>query len=127
MHRRLTKVAQQTLDNTTNALSPSSWNDCTLGIKYLHVIKAPALLYLLYQNILSAWHQEHQNQVTFYPMGSGLEELHNQVSLDYLPEEYGGKLPSSSLVDLNSVVNEKESYFREQLQYGISNDELELD
>ncbi|CAL1283582.1 unnamed protein product [Larinioides sclopetarius] len=65
--------------------------------------------------------------VVFYPMGSDLEELHNQVSPDYLPVEYGGKLPSSSLVDLNSIVNEKESYFLEQLQYGISNDELELD
>ncbi|CAL1283581.1 unnamed protein product [Larinioides sclopetarius] len=102
-------------------------NDCTLGIKYLHVIKAPALLYLLYQNILSSFPQEQQNEVVFYPMGSDLEELHNQVSPDYLPVEYGGKLPSSSLVDLNSIVNEKESYFLEQLQYGISNDELELD
>ncbi|CAL1283585.1 unnamed protein product [Larinioides sclopetarius] len=37
-------------------------NDCTLGIKYLHVIKAPALLYLLYQNILSSFPQEQQNE-----------------------------------------------------------------
>ncbi|KAF8778363.1 hypothetical protein HNY73_015094 [Argiope bruennichi] len=65
--------------------------------------------------------------VVFHSPDSDLEELHNQVSIDYLPEEYGGKLSSSSLVDLNPIINEKESYFREQLQYGISNDELELD
>ncbi|KAF8772005.1 hypothetical protein HNY73_019356 [Argiope bruennichi] len=65
--------------------------------------------------------------VVFYPLDSDLKELRDQVSLDYLLEEYGGKLPSFSLVDLNPIINEKESYFREQLQYGISDDELELD
>ncbi|XP_055943994.1 alpha-tocopherol transfer protein-like [Argiope bruennichi] len=101
--------------------------DCTLGIRYLHVIKTPVLLQLLYQNVISAWSREQQTQVVFHSPDSDLEELHNQVSIDYLPEEYGGKLSSSSLVDLNPIINEKESYFREQLQYGISNDELELD
>ncbi|GBN52149.1 hypothetical protein AVEN_14780-1 [Araneus ventricosus] len=61
----------------------------------------------------------HVFHVVFYPANSDLEELHNQVDPDYLPEEYGGKSPSSSLVDLNPIVNEQERYFREQLQYGV--------
>ncbi|KAF8772003.1 hypothetical protein HNY73_019356 [Argiope bruennichi] len=101
--------------------------DCTLGVRYLHVIKTPALLQLLYRNVISALPLEQQTQVVFYPLDSDLKELRDQVSLDYLLEEYGGKLPSFSLVDLNPIINEKESYFREQLQYGISDDELELD
>ncbi|XP_055946039.1 alpha-tocopherol transfer protein-like [Argiope bruennichi] len=101
--------------------------DCTLGIRYLHVVNVPALLYLLYQNMLPSFPPEDYHQAVFYLPDSDLEELHNQVSLDYLPEEYGGKLSPSSYVDLNSMVNEKEDYFREHLQYGVLNDELELD
>lgn len=97
---------------------------CTLRVKYLHLINTPGLLYYLYEYLISSFSQKIKDRIKCYPLNSSLETLYSHVPSEILPEEYGGSLPSSSMVDLNSMINEQEEYFNRQLQYGIPSDKV---
>ncbi|XP_035226933.1 retinaldehyde-binding protein 1-like isoform X2 [Stegodyphus dumicola] len=47
------------------------------------------------------------------------ESFHSYFPPEILPEEYGGQLKSSDMVNLNDILNEKEEVFHDRLQYRI--------
>ena len=51
-----------------------------------------------------------QNSIFFH---NSLEELHEHVSPDILPDEYGGKGGSFSNHEIHSVIMKHEKHFRE--------------
>ncbi|GFQ74762.1 alpha-tocopherol transfer protein-like protein [Trichonephila clavata] len=97
---------------------------CTLRIKYLHLVNTPGLLYYLQEYLISSFSQKIKDRIKCYPVNSSLETLYRHVPPEILPEEYGGSLPSSSMVDLNSIINEQKSYFQRQLQYGLLDEKM---
>ncbi|GFU65416.1 CRAL-TRIO domain-containing protein [Trichonephila clavipes] len=92
---------------------------CSLRIKHLHLVNTPGLLYYLYEYLISSFSQKIKDRIKCYSINSSLETLYRHVPPEILPEEYGGSLPSSSMLELNSMINEQEDYFCRQIQFGI--------
>lgn len=61
----------------------------------------------------------HLFQLHVHPNNDNWESLHKSLSPELLPEEYGGKVIRSDLVDLVTEVISSEDYFKDQLKYGF--------
>nr|XP_042903198.1 alpha-tocopherol transfer protein-like isoform X1 [Parasteatoda tepidariorum] len=91
----------------------------TLRIVAGHILNAPVIMNSLYNLSLNRLDPGLKEKLIFHPTGEW-EELHSQIPMKILPEEYFGTLPSSGLVNLYDLINSNEDYFFELMRYGIT-------
>ncbi|XP_035226932.1 retinaldehyde-binding protein 1-like isoform X1 [Stegodyphus dumicola] len=90
-----------------------------MRIKNLHFINTPGLLYTLYRCLFPMMLEKYKDRTVAHLNDDNWESFHSYFPPEILPEEYGGQLKSSDMVNLNDILNEKEEVFHDRLQYRI--------
>ncbi|KFM67274.1 Alpha-tocopherol transfer protein-like protein, partial [Stegodyphus mimosarum] len=92
-------------------------NASYMRVKNIHVINTPGLLYTLYRCLFPMMLEKYKDRTVAHFNDDNWESFHSYFPPEILPEEYGGQLKSSDMVNLNHVLNEKEEVFQDRLQY----------
>ncbi|CAL1268610.1 unnamed protein product [Larinioides sclopetarius] len=89
-----------------------------LRIKAFHMVNTPFIFRAFYKLFYPAMSQKLRSRVHVHPNDDNWKSLHNCISPEILPEDLGGHLPKSSLIDLLQNVESLSNDMLEQSRFG---------
>jgi len=90
-----------------------------LRLKEVHFVNQPFLFNMVWQMFKPFVKDKLKKRMFFH--GNKMESLHKHIDPEYLPEDYGGKLPkiSYSSVDWYPVLRTLDNEFKEWNSFGV--------
>ncbi|CAL1268615.1 unnamed protein product [Larinioides sclopetarius] len=89
-----------------------------LRIKAFHVINASSVFWAFYKLFCLVMSKKLRRRIYVYPNNDNWKSLHSCIPPEILPEDLGGHLPKSRLIDLLDDVEKLEKETLEQFQFG---------
>ncbi|GBN43954.1 Clavesin-2 [Araneus ventricosus] len=89
-----------------------------LRIKAFHIVNAPSIFWAFYRLFYPAMSEKLRSRVFVHPNNDNWESLHTCIPPEILPEDLGGCLPKSRLVDLLENAEILENDMLEQSRFG---------
>ncbi|GFY69697.1 alpha-tocopherol transfer protein-like [Trichonephila inaurata madagascariensis] len=94
-------------------------NTLPLRVKACHVINLPFVLSSVVNIVYSLISKKLKSRVFIHPSNDKWKSLHESFSLDILPEQFGGYVKQSDMIDLLSNVEDMEEEFLQHLNFGF--------
>ncbi|XP_055943982.1 clavesin-2-like [Argiope bruennichi] len=95
-----------------------------LRIRSFHVVNAPSIFWVFYKLFYPAMSEKLRKRVYVHPNNDNWKSLHSCIPPEILPEDLGGYLPQTQLIDLLEHVETFEKDYLEQSRFGYKKTKL---
>ncbi|GIY14693.1 alpha-tocopherol transfer protein-like [Caerostris darwini] len=100
-------------------------NSLPLPVKACHIVNLPPLLSSVISIAFALLSKKIKNRIFIHPSNDGWQSLHKSLPPELLPEEYGGTLKESGLVDLSDHLDDLERELCERFKFGYLKSETQ--
>ncbi|KAF8778032.1 Alpha-tocopherol transfer protein like [Argiope bruennichi] len=93
-------------------------NSLPLPIKACHVVNLPPILTSVANIVFGLLSKKIKSRITFHPSNDGYKSLHAVLNPELIPEEFGGNIKQSKMIDLSEKIEELELQLMDRFKFG---------
>ncbi|CAL1268620.1 unnamed protein product [Larinioides sclopetarius] len=93
-------------------------NSLPLPVKACHIVNLPPFFSSVANIAFSLLSKKIRSRITFHPSNDDWKSLHAVMNPELLPEEFGGNMEQSKMIDLSEKIDELELQLMERFKFG---------